>query len=72
MTYQKTEIEQARADMVKRFRNAIRFEHSIAADHELNGLLPEAEKLFNAAVQRGELPDAGEIWTQLGRAALHE
>ena len=43
--------------MLKTLRAAVRLKHSIAADNELNTLLPDAEAAFDAAVQRGELPD---------------
>jgi hypothetical protein len=49
-------VDQARAEMLKTVRTAIRLKHSLAADRELNDVLPEAERKFNAAVMKGELP----------------
>ena len=43
--------------MLKTVRTAIRLKHSLAADRELNEALPRAEKAFNEAVMKGELPD---------------
>jgi len=50
-------VDQARAEMLKTVRTAIRLKHSLAADRELNEALPRAEKAFNEAVMKGELPD---------------
>lgn len=66
MTVQKDEYEQARAEMVKTIRSAVRLKHSIEADRELNEVLPKAEKAFNAAVQRGELPEPNEYLALAG------
>jgi hypothetical protein len=66
VTVQRGEIEQARANMVKRMRARVRLEKSIEADNILNDVLPKAEKVFNAAVQRGELPSADEVMAALG------
>jgi hypothetical protein len=57
MTLQRTEIEQARFEAVKVLRAAVRLRHSIAADRELNEVLPQFDKAFTAAIQRGELPE---------------
>lgn len=57
----KSEVEQAKATMVKIIRTAIRLKHSIKADEEINERLPEAEKKFDAAVIKGELPDEDTI-----------
>lgn len=51
------EIEQRKFAMLKTLRTAVRLSHALAADAELNKLLPAAEKEFDRAVQRGELPD---------------
>jgi hypothetical protein len=53
----KDQIDQARANMFKTIRSAIRLKYSIMADEELNETLDRAEKAFNAAVLQGELPD---------------
>lgn len=68
MTYQRTEIEQARYEAVKVLRAAVRLRHSIAADRELNEVLPEFEKAFNRAVQQGELPDPQQFLELVGGA----
>jgi hypothetical protein len=49
-------VDQARADLLKTVRTAVRLKHSLAADRELNEVLPEAERKFNAAIMKGELP----------------
>jgi hypothetical protein len=54
---QKDKVEQARADMLKTIRTAVRLRHALVADNELNYVLPAAERVFNARVQLGELPD---------------
>lgn len=54
---QLTEVEQARKNLAKTVRAAVRLRHSIAADEELNEVLPKALKAFDKAVQHGELPD---------------
>ena len=61
MTIRKTEVQQAKANMVKIVRSAIRLKYSLAADAELNEALPAAEKQFDAAVMRDELPDEATI-----------
>lgn len=50
-------IDQRRADMVKTLRSEIRLKHSLAADNEINEVIPKAVKEFNKAVLRGELPE---------------
>jgi hypothetical protein len=61
MTVERTPSEQQKYEMVKIARTAIRLSHSIAADRELNGLLPKLEMEFDKALMRGELPDAIDI-----------
>lgn len=65
MTVRKDQVEQARANLIKVMRSAIRLRHSIAADEELNLKLPAAEKVFNAQVLRGELPDPVDVLSLL-------
>lgn len=57
MTVQKSEIQQAKANALKTVRAAVRLRHSIAADDELNTILPKVERAFDKAVHQGELPD---------------
>lgn len=58
---QRTEIDQAKANLLKIARSAIRLKHSLAADDELNKMLPEIEKEFFAVVHRSELPDPAQL-----------
>lgn len=62
----KVKEDQARANMLKVIRTAIRLKHSIAADEELNEVLPRAEAKFNAALHRKELPEPLDIKKALG------
>jgi len=50
---QKGEHEMQRTSLLKAARAAIRLKHSIAADEEINRVLPEVEKEINAALQAG-------------------
>lgn len=61
MTTERDRIDQARANLLKMIRSIIRLAHSVAADNELNEALPKAERIFNAAVARGELPDPADV-----------
>lgn len=61
MTVQRSEIEQAQFELVKTLRTAIRLKHAIAADRELNEVLPAAEKAFTKSIQRGQLPGAVDL-----------
>ncbi len=67
MTQQKDKVDLARTQMLKTVRAAVRLRHSLAADAELNAALPEAERMFDAAIHSGELPDPLSILE-----ALHE
>jgi len=62
----KDRVDQARADMLKTIRTAIRLRHSLEADRELNEVLPRAEVRFNASIQRGILPDPVDLKKRLG------
>ena len=53
---QRDKVDQARVEMLKTIRTAIRLKHSLAADRELNEALPKAEAAFNSAILKGELP----------------
>lgn len=57
----KTEIELQRAQMVKALRSTIRLKHALAADRELNEVLPEAVKEFDKQVAHGQLLEAEDI-----------
>lgn len=62
----KDKIDQSRANMLKVIRTAVRLKHSIAADEELNEVLPAAQKRFDDALQRGRLMEPAEIKRSLG------
>lgn len=66
MSIHKDRVDQARANTLKVIRTAIRLKHSIAADEELNEVLPRAEAKFNASVLRGELPEPLDVKKALG------
>jgi hypothetical protein len=69
MTFERVPSDQGRANMLKAIRAVVRLKHSIAADEELNVKLPAAEKIYNAKVLRGELPDAIDILKRLEEEA---
>lgn len=56
-TLHRDKVDQARANALKTVRTAIRLRHSLAADTEINEVLPKFVKAFDARVQAGELPD---------------
>lgn len=62
----RTEFEQARANALKTVRAAIRLKHSLAADDELNRVLPEFEKQFTRSYQNGVLAAPLDIKKVLG------
>jgi len=67
---QKDDITLRRAALLKAARSAIRLRHSLAADAELNEVIPQLERDFNAAIQRGMVP---EVAVMLRAAnALHD
>lgn len=70
MAAPKDDIALRRAALLKAARSAIRLKHSLAADAELNEALPELERRFNAAVQRGQLPEVAALLRESG--ALHD
>lgn len=51
----KSEIEMKRAAVAKTARALVRLKHSLAADREINDLLPDTLDGFDEAVARGEL-----------------
>lgn len=51
----KTDEEMERAKVVKTTRTVIRLKHSLAADEEINAVLPDTLDEFEAALARGEL-----------------
>lgn len=51
----KTPAEMERAKIVKATRTLIRLKHSLAADEELNSVLPDTLDEFDEALAKGEL-----------------
>lgn len=66
MSVHKAEVDQERANMLKSLRTFVRLRHSIAADTELNEILPKAEALYNAAINRNKIPSLAEIKRSVG------
>lgn len=54
MAKQLTDVELAWANLVKAIRSQVRLKHSLAADRELNRLIPKIETQFMKAVKAGE------------------
>jgi len=54
--YGKTDLEQALVNARKVARSAIRLRHSIAADNELNAVMPVLERRLSAMLQQGQVP----------------
>lgn len=65
MSAPKDDIALRKAALLKAARSAIRLRHSIAADEELNEVLPRLEGMFNDAVQRGVLPSVAVLLSDL-------
>jgi hypothetical protein len=55
MTTRKSEAEMNRQAIMKITRTMVRLKYSLAADKEINQLLPDRLDEFDAALQRGEL-----------------
>lgn len=51
----KTEAELRRSQITKTARTLIRLKHSLAADEEINAVLPDTLEQFDEALARGEL-----------------
>jgi len=51
----RSEAEMERAKIIKAGRTLIRLKHSLAADKEINDLLPDVVSEFNTALANGEL-----------------
>lgn len=54
--YGRSDLEQARINARKVARSAIRLKHSVAADNELNELMPRLERRLNEMLQQGLIP----------------
>ena len=68
MPAQKTEIELAKAHMLKAARSLIRLKKAMEADAQLNELLPSLEAEFDKRIHAGELPD--DVAYELSREVL--
>lgn len=51
---------------MKTIRSLIRLKHSLAADRELNEVLPQADAAFTAMVHGSVLPSPADIRKKLG------
>lgn len=51
----KTPAEMEKAKVTKAARTLIRLKHSLAADEEINSILPDTLEEFDEALARGEL-----------------
>ena len=60
------DVDQARRNVLKVVRAAVRLKHSINADNELHIVLPKALEKFEAQVLRGGVPDPLEIKKAIG------
>lgn len=56
----KTDEEMKRAATAKTTRTLVRLKHSLAADEELNSVLPDTLEEFDAAMAAGDLKDAAQ------------
>jgi len=52
--------------MLKTLRTYVRLKFSLMADAELNTVLPKAEALFDASVQRGKVLSLAEVRRSVG------
>jgi hypothetical protein len=68
MTVQRDEVQQARVNMIKVIRQAVRLRHSIEADNELNEVLPRAQAIFDRAAHTGRLLNPNEVQRALDRS----
>lgn len=64
MTQHLDDIALRKAALLKAARSMVRLRHSIAADEELNDVLPAVERAFDKAVQTGELPEVALLLTE--------
>lgn len=53
----KTAAEMERAKIAKATRTLVRLKHSLAADEEINAVLPDTLAEFEEALARGELKE---------------
>ena len=53
--YKKSEPEMQKARILKTVRTVVRLKHSLAADEEINDILPDKLIDFDVALQNGQL-----------------
>ena len=56
-TLRRDRVDQERANALKTIRTAIRLKHSLAADNEINEVLPRFESEYNEAINNDERPE---------------
>ena len=66
MSIHKDDAEQQRYETIKTIRAIVRLKHSLAADRELNEVLPRAELVFDSAVTRGKVLSLAEVKRAVG------
>lgn len=54
--YGRSDLEQAVINARKVARSAIRLKHSVAADNELNEVMPRLERRLSEMLQQGRIP----------------
>lgn len=62
----KDDIAVRKAAMLKTARSLVRLKHSIAADAELNSVIPRLEASFDASVNAGVLPETSVLLLDAG------
>ncbi len=58
---QKDDIEVRKTALLKAARSLVRLRHSLAADAELNEVLPRVAREFDRSVQDGTLPQVAQL-----------
>lgn len=53
--HKKTPAEMEKAKIAKTVRTVVRLKHSLAADEEINDILPDTLEEFDGALAKGEL-----------------
>jgi hypothetical protein len=62
----KEDTDQQRVNALKTIRAIVRLKHSLAADNEINEVLPAAELHFNAALNKGKVLSIAEVKRAVG------
>lgn len=67
MSVHKEDADQERANLLKSIRTLVRLKHSLAADNELNEVLPTAELHFNTVLNKtGKVLSIAEVKRAVG------